>query len=353
MPDYYDVSRLDVRAEPAIPIVWQTLPDLVHEDSEQRQVRSRNFVNAPANETRFQLASGYTLPTGWTYRGGGRLRYRAILGQTIRLKFTATRAGVPNVDSNEFTITRQQAFIERLVPDRIVVGLGFNNTTQRVYVINSTDIDVSPVRRYINAFNIEGVEQVTESLDVTPPVGAPALAGGTFDGTHFWLCGTNEFRSESYLVKVNTDGTQNASYTVSQSPIQIESLTFDGTYIWGLDLRNRQLRKFSTSGVEQSGAITLPRATHTGDYTGYYFADAQYGLAYADNHFWIPQHHISAESWIFCCTTAGVRVRSRDVATEHAVSGVTYNPTTDNLWWIYDREDGDGNRYGILEAQQI
>lgn len=353
MPDYYDVCELRVESnDPPVPIVWQELPDLVLEDSNDRQVRSRNYVNEPANDTRFQLASGYTLPSGWTYRGGGVLRYRAILGQTIALKFTARRDGVPNVDSNEFTITRRHAFRENLIPNRIVLGLGFNQSSQRVYVLNTTDIGISPRRDYINSFNIEGVEQMSESLDVSDPTPIRP-AGGCFDGTHFWWCGGNNSRTESYLTKINSSGTLVEEYIITGNPINIESLTFDGTYIWGLDLRNYQIRKFNTSGVEQSGAITLPRGTHTGDYTGYYFTEAQYGLAYADNHFWIPQHHISAENWLFCCTTAGARVQNRDVETEHAVSGVTYNPTTDNLWWIYDRTDSENDRYGLLEAIQI
>lgn len=353
MPDYFDVCELRVQADnPPVPIVWQTLPDLVLEDSNQRQIRSRNYVNEPRSDTRFQLASGYTLPNGWTYRGGGRLRYRAILGQTIALKFTATRDGVPNVDSNEFTITRRHAFQENLIPNRIVLGLGFNQSTQRVYVFNTTDLDVNPRRDYINSFNIAGVEQLSESFDSSE--GSPIRpSGGCFDGTHWWWCGGNNNRSEAYLNKVNSSGELVNDYTIAESPIYIESLTFDGTYIWGLDIRNYQLRKFNTSGVEQSGAISLPRATHTGDYSGYYFPDAQHGLAFADNHFWIQQNHISSFSWIFCCTTSGTRVRTRDIETDGPVSGITYNPTTDNLWWIYDRENSEGARYGVLEAQQI
>lgn len=351
MPDYYDVCRLDVRAS-ILPIEWETLPDLTWEDSNRRQIRSRNYVNEPRSETRFQLASGYTLPDGWTYRGGGVLTYRAILGQTIHLKFTATRNNVPDVDSNEFSITRRHAFREDLVPDRIVTGLGFNQSSQKVYVFNHTDVDINPRRDWINTFNLEGVEQVTESLDVTDATPIRP-SGGCFDGTNFWWSGTNNSRSESYLSKVNSSGSLVSEYTVTGNPIEFESLTFDGTYIWVLDLRNYQIRKFSTSGVEQSGAITLSRAQHGGDYDGYDLPSGQFGLTYADSHFWIPQNHISTENWIFCCDTSGSRVRSRDVRTEHAVAGVTYNPTTDNLWWIYDRTDSDGNRFGILEAQQI
>lgn len=350
MPDYYDVCELRVQAnDPPVPIEWQTLPDLTWEDSNQRQVRSRNYVNEPASETRFRLASGYTLPTGWRYRGGGVLTYRAILGQTIALKFTARRSDVPDVDSNEFTITRRQAFIERLVPDRINIGLAFNDATQRVYVYNTTDVDVNPVRDFIAVFNINGNEQVSESVEVSD-INPAGRSGVGWDGTHFWVCG-HDSGGGGELTKINTDGTLNTRYTYSDG--EIESIAFDGTYLWGLDISQYQLRKFNTSGVEQSGTITLPRGTHTGDYSGYYFGQAQYGLAYADSHFWIPQHHISGETWIFCCDTSGSRVRNRDVETEHAVSGVTYNPTTDNLWWIYDRTDGESNRYGILEAQQI
>jgi len=354
MPDYFDVCELRVESDaPPVPIVWQPLPDLTWEDSNQRQIQSRNYVNEPASETRFELADGYTLPDGWTYRGGGRLNYRAILGQTIALKFTARRDGVPNVDSNEFTITRTHAFVENLIPNRIVLGLGFNQSSQRVYIFNTTDVDINPRLDYVNAFNIAGVEQLTESFESSE--GSPIRpSGGCFDGEHWWWCGGNNSRTEAYLNKVNGSGELVNSYTITGNPIYIESLTFDGTYLWGLDARNYQIRKFNLSGVEQSGAITLARATNYDDFDRYVLGEAQWGLVYADDHFWIPQNHFTGgNEHIFCCDTSGTRVRSRDVRTEHAVAGVTYNPTTDNLWWIYDRVDSEGARYGILQARQI
>lgn len=354
MPDYYDVCELQVRSDdPPVPIVWETIPNFTYEDSERRRLRSKNYINQPRSETTFQMASGYTLPDGWRIETGGRLFFNPILGRTVPVKITAMRAGVPNVDSNEFTITRKYAFRESLIPNRIVLGLGFNQASQRVYVFNTTDIGISPRRDYVNSFNLDGEEQITESVEVTN-VTPNRRYGGCFDGTNYWWCGGNNSLTESYLNKINSSGALVASYTVAGSPnIDIESLTFDGTYIWALDIRNYQIRKFNTSGVEQSGAITLPRATNLSDYTGYNFQLAQYGLTYADSHFWIPQHFIQNEEWIFCCSTSGVRVRNRDVETSFAVAGVTYNPTTDNLWWIYDREDDEGNRFGILNAQQI
>ncbi|MYB01983.1 MAG: hypothetical protein F4118_12385 [Acidimicrobiaceae bacterium] len=354
MPDYYDVCRLDVESDaPPVPIMWQELPDLEHEDSNNRQVRARNYVNEPRNETYFSLASGYTLPSGWSIRRGGVLRYQAILGQTIAVKYTANRQGVTDVDSNEFSITRTRAFQENLIPNRIVLGLGFNASTQRVYIFNTTDVDINPRQDYVNAFNIEGVEQLTESFESSQ--GSPIRpSGGCFDGTHWWWCGGNNSRTEAYLNKVNGSGALVNSYTITGNPIYIESLTFDGTYLWGLDARNYQIRKFNLSGVEQSGAITLARASHYDDFDRYNLGEAQWGLAYADDHFWIPQNHFTGgNERIFCCDTSGNRVSSRDIETEHAVAGVTYNPTTDNLWWIYDRTDDEGARYGILEAQQI
>jgi len=354
MPDYFDVCELRVESDaPPVPIEWQELPDLELEDSNNRQVRARNYVNEPRNETYFSLASEYTLPSGWSIRRGGVLRYQAILGQTIAVKYTANKEGVPDVNSNEFSITRRHAFQENLIPNRIVLGLGFNQSTQRVYIFNTTDVGITPRVDYINSFNISGVEQLLESFNSSD--GSPIRpSGGCFDGTNWWWCGGNNNRTEAYLNKVNSSGELVDDYTISQNPIYIESLTFDGTYIWGLDIRNYQLRKFSTSGVEQSGAISLPRAQHTGDYSGYYFSDAQHGLTYADSHFWILQAHISAETWIFCCDTSGNRVRSRDIEIDdNPPAGLTYNPTTGNLWWIHDRTSDDGGRYGVLEAQQI
>ena len=352
MPDYVDIATLEVRnILPAVPIVWETLPDIVREDSNRRQVRSRNYVNEPRAETRFRLAAGYTLPEGWTYRGGGVLNYRAILGQTVRLKFTAFRDNVPDVDSNEFRITREQAFISRLVPNRVNFALAFNNTTQRVYVFNATEPAINPVRHFIAVFDINGTEQLSESLEISD-INPAAMNGGAWDGTHFWAVG--HFTTDGgELRKITTAGVLEATYTYTGG--FIESIAYDGSHIWGLDIRTRQLRKFTTAGVELTAdTLTLPQAAHTNDFSGYSFGIGQYGLTYADGHWWIPQNHFTGgNERIFCCTTSGVRVQNRDVAVVNGVAGVTYNPATDNLWWIYDRTDADGGRYGVLEAQQI
>lgn len=354
MPDYYDITELRVRnVETVPPIVWERdIRDRTHTDSRERNFRTQNSVNEPRSDTTMTLADGYSFPDGWRMGQGGRLYYRAILGQSIPLKVTAHREGVPSVDSNEFRITRYRAFETPMVPSRIYVGLGFNNATQRLYLFNSeTDEDPD---QYINAFNIDGAEQLSESLNVRS-VSPPRLAGGCFDGTHFWLSGGNWNRTESYLKKIDASGSEVGDYTFSSNTgINIESLTFDGTYIWGLDLFGYKLRKFNTSGVEQSGTISLARAETATDYDGYWLTDAQYGLAYADGHFWIVQSHIAGETWIFCCDTSGTRVRSRDIEIDDdPPAGLTYNPTTDNLWWIHDRTNEDGNRYGTLEAKQI
>ena len=352
MPDYYDVCELRVTAtDPPVPIAWQELPDIVREDSNRRQVRSRNYVNEPRSETRLRLADGYTLPEDWTYRGGDVLNYRAILGQTVSLRFTAMRDNVPDVDSNEFSITREQAFVSRLVPNRVNFALALNNATQRVYVFNATEPAINPVRHFIAVFDLDGNEQLSESLEISD-INPAAMNGGAWDGSYFWAVG--HFTSDGgELRKITTAGVLDATYTYTGG--FIESIAYDGSHIWGLDIRTRKLRKFTTAGVEQTAsAITLPAAATTNDMSGYYFGIGQYGLTYADGHWWIPQNHFTGgNERIFCCTPAGVRVQSRDVEVVNGVAGVTYNPTTDNLWWIYDRTDDGGSRYGVLEAQQI
>lgn len=355
MPDYFDVCRLDVRAtDPAIPIEWQTLPDLEWEDSNSRQIRSRNYVNEPADATRFELADGYSLPSGWTYRGGGRLNYAAILGQTIALKFTARRDGVPDVDSNEFTITRRQAFIARLVPNRIFVGAAFNDTLGRIYVYNSTDLSVTPVRRWISSFNTEGTEQLSESIEVAD-VDAYTGSGVAWDGTRFWTCGRDSILSRRNLTVINTDGTQHEVYDYTGG--YIESIAYDGSAMWGLDISQRQLRKFSLAGVEDTDAtITLPRATTTADMEGFYFGVGQHGLTWGDGHWWIPQFHITGHHYVFCADTDGNAVSSRhfevpfDVGT---IVGVAFQASQDNIWYILDGEDDEGNRFGVIEVQHI
>lgn len=352
MPDLFDVTELRVQAtDPVVPIVWETIPNRVHEDSNNRSFRTQNYCNEPRDEITMSLATGYTFPSGWRMGRNGRLFYRAILGRSVALKVTASRQGVPSVDSNEFTITRRQAFIERLVPNRINLGLAFNNTTQRVFVYNTTDVDITPVRDYINVFDINGNEQTSESVEVSD-INPQGRSGIAWDGSHFWVCGHYDAGSGGEFKKIDADGTLDSTYTYTGG--EIESVAFDGTYIWGLDIRQYQLRKFNTSGVEQTGAVSLASATNFDDFSRYYFSQAQYGLTYADGHFWIPQSHFTGGvNKIFCCTTAGVRVSSRDIDVDHGVSGVTYNPTTGNLWWILDRTDDDDNRYGILNAKQI
>ena len=343
----YDVIEVLVRNINRIPIVWQTLSDRVSDNSNRRSIRLRNFVNEPSDETTFALATGYTLPSDWTFNSTGRLRYRPILGQTINLKFTAMRQGVPNVDSNEFSITRRQAFIERLVPNRIVLALGFNQTTQRVYILNTTDIGVTPVRNFINSFDIDGNEQLSESIELADSVIPRNNNGMTFDGTHFYLCGKDGsfYGGTGYLNKIDTDGDLAGEYTYSGG--WIESLTFDGTSLWGLDVApvsgNYGLRKFSTIGVEDTEArLNLPN-------TSWYLSRAQYGLGYGDSCFWIPQ----ANTHIRCLNADGTRDTIRDISVQAGVAGVTFNNTTENLWWIRDLEDDDENRYGVLEAEHV
>ena len=349
MPDYYDVCELQVRAnDPPVPIVWTTISDLTWEDSERRQIRSRSYVNQPRQETTFRLADGYTIPDNWTLGTGGRLYYRPILGQTIPVRITAQRAGVPNVDSNEFSITRRQAFVSQLIPDRINIGLEFNNATQRVYVFNTTTAevanDVGHVQDFITVFNTDGDEQVSESLEVSLNVPERASCIG-FDGTHVWLAGKDSgfYTGTGGLWKYTTAGTRTAQYSYTNG--RLEGLAYDGTYMWGLDISNATLRAFNLSGVEQTTrSVQLPR---TGD-DRFHFSDAQYGFAYGDGHFWIVQ---SSPSWkIRCVTTAGVPVTSRDITIEHGCAGVAYNPTTRNLWYILDR---DNPRRGILRTQRI
>ncbi|MXZ00220.1 hypothetical protein F4Y93_06055 [Candidatus Poribacteria bacterium] len=353
MPDRSDVVVVSVRdTDVDEPIVWSPLPHLTLEDSTRRRVRLKDYINPPVGEARFELHPDYTLPSGWRLRDNGNLLYNAILGQTIQLRFNATR-GSESGYSDILRITREQAFISRLVPNRLPLGLAFNTTAQRVLLYNATDIGITPVRYFITSFDINGNEQVSESVEISD-IEPERAAGIGFDGTYFWICGSDPSGGGD-IIKINADGTLNATYTYVGG--EIESLAYDGTSMWALDIYNRQLRKFSTSGVEDTTAVVnLPLAADVSDQTGYYTGRAQYGLTYGDGHFWIIQHHIQTRLYIFCTTPAGVAVPSRHVDIsdpDFSSAGCTYNPTTRNLWWVIDGTDDGGSRFAELRAQQI
>lgn len=354
MPDLSDVVVVNVRdTDVDEPIVWEPLPALTHEDATRRRIRLKDYVNPPVGSVRFALLDDYSLPSGWNLTNNGNLHYNAILGRTIRLRFRATR-GSETGDSSELSITREQAFVSSLVPNRINVGLAFNDATDRVYVYNSTDLDVTPVRRWISSFNTEGTEQLSESIEVAD-VDAYTGSGVAWDGTRFWTCGRDSILSRRNLTVINTDGTQHAVYDYTGG--YIESIAYDGSAMWGLDINQRQLRKFSLAGVEDTDAtITLPQATTTADMEGFYFSVGQHGLEWGDGHWWIPQFHITGHHYVFCADTDGNAVSSRhfevpfDVGT---IVGVAYNPSTRNMWYILDGEDDEGARFGTLRVHQI
>lgn len=353
----YDVIEVHVEnLDPDVPIEWQPLPHLTWEDSNRRRVRLKDYINNPVSLARFELHPDSELPDGWNLRDNGNLLYNAILGRTVELRFNATR-GSESAYSDTLRITRRQAFVTRLIPNRINLGLAFNEANQRVIVYNTTDVGISPVRDFISVFDLDGNEILAESIEVSDhnPAGRSGVA---FDGTNYWVCGHGSSHSPANELRViSPAGALLHTYTYSGG--EIESVVYDGSAIWGLDIRSAgsrgKLRKFSLSGVENtSAAITLPQAASLQDMTGFYFGAAQYGLAWGDGHFWIIQSHIQGRRYVFCVTTAGVPVPSRHVHIPEAppCAGCTFNPTTENLWYILDGTDDTG-RFGKLEATQI
>ncbi len=350
------VAIISLTVIATVPVVWEDLPNLTHEDGNRRQLRLRDYVNAPRGQLNFELHPDYTLPSGWRLSRTGNLAYNAVVGRTIVLRFKATR-GSESAYSGELRITRHVAFVTRLIPNRINLGLTFNNTlnAQRVIAYNTTDLDVNPVRDFISVFNLAGDEQVSESHEVSDdnPEGRSGIG---FDGTYYWVCG-HDVAGGGTLKKFNTDGTVAATYTYTGG--EIESIAFDGTAMWGLDIDRRQLRKFSTAGVEDTtAAVTLPRATTAADMNGIYLPGGQYGLEWADGHWWIPQFHIEGvqHHYVFCFTTAGVAVPTRHFAvpiTPGTIVGLAYNPSTGDMWYMLDGEDSEGARFGTLRVHQI
>ena len=327
MPDYYDVCELRVESDaPLVPIVWQELPNLVWTDTEDRQIRSRNYVNEPRSDTRFQLASGYTLPEGWTYRGGGRLNYQAILGQTVRLKFTATRDGVPNVDSNEFTIRHQGGFTVALEPSREYTDLAYDQTAGTIWLLNHYESARTYV--YLNNFNVDGSEIVANAFRPFTIANASGLAWA--NGT---LYATQVVSGETGgTVYAATPGGTTTSWTFTGG--KIVGLAYDGTYLWMLDSQANAIRAFTLTGTEQtSEQISVP----------WEFADAgsgnvRYvyrGFAYGNDLFWIAYPETSQ---IRVMNRSGAWAAGRDItAATNAILGIAYDNANDILWYqLYD-----------------
>ena len=327
MPDYYDVCELRVESDaPLVPIVWQELPNLIWTDTEQRQIRSRNYVNEPRSDTRFQLASGYTLPEGWTYRGGGRLNYRAILGQTVRLKFTATRDGVPNVDSNEFTIRHQGGFTVALEPSREYTDLAYDQTAGTIWLLNHYETTRNNV--FLNNFNVDGSEIVANAFRPFSIANASGLTwvNGTLYVTQLTSGETGG------TVYAATPGGSTTSWTFTGG--NCVGLAYDGTYLRMLDAQANTIRAFTLAGVEQtSQEITVPWtfSYSAGGNLGYVYR----GFAYGDGHYWIawPEN-----SQIRVITPSGAWAAGRDISTAtNAILGIAYDNANDILWYqLYD-----------------
>jgi len=353
----YDVLVANIRHISDEPIIWDPLPHLTFEDSNERRFRLRDYVNAPRGETTFELHPDYELPNNqWRLFDSGTLRYRPIIGRTVGLRFNAIR-GNQTAYSDTLRITREVAFVTHLVPNRVFLGAAFNESTARLYIYNGTAPFVSPVRRWISSFDLEGNEQPTESKEVTT-VDAAAHSGVGFDGTRWWLCGRDRLAAIRNLVTINLDGTQEEVYTYTGG--DIESIAYDGTSMWGLDITNRQLRKFSLSGVEDTDAtVTLSRATTTQDMEGFYFSQAQYGLTYGDGHWWIPQYHITGHHYVFCADTDGNAVSSRHFEVPFGaeaggtIVGVAWQENLRNIWHVHDLENDEGDRVGTIRVHHI
>ena len=353
----YDVLTANVRYIPSVPIIWDPLPHLTFEDSNERRLRLRDYVNAPRGATTFELHPDYELPNDqWRLFESGTLRYRPIIGRTVNLRFNALRGNL-TAYSDTLRITREVAFITHLVPNRVFLGCALNETTARLYIYNATAPGVSPVRFWISSFNLEGNEIPTESQEVTS-VNEAGRSGVGFDGTRWWVCGRDRLAAIRNIVTINLDGTQEAVYTYSGG--DIESIAYDGTAMWGLDIINRQLRKFSLEGVEDTDAtITLARAQNTLDQEGFYFTQGQYGLAWGDGHWWIPQYHISGHHYIFCTDTSGNAVSNRHFEVPFGTDaggtcvGIAWQNNQRNIWHIHDYETDDGDRVGTIRVRHI
>ena len=350
----YDTLVANIRWIPDIPIIWDPLPHLTFEDSNERRFRLRDYVNAPRGQTTFELHPDYELPNDqWRLFDSGTLRYRPIIGRTVGLRFNALRGNLTEY-SDTLRITREVAFITRLVPNRLFLGAAFNESTSRLYIYNGT---LTAARFWISSFDLEGNEQPTESQEVTA-INETAHSGMGFDGTRWWVCGRDRLASDRDIVTINLDGTQEAVYDYTGG--DIESIAYHGGAMWGLDIINRQLRKFSLEGVEDTDAtITLARAQNTLDQEGFYFTQGQYGLTRGDGHWWIPQYHISGHHYIFCADDDGNAVSSRHFEVPFGTEaggtcvGVAWQANQRNLWHIHDIETDDGDRVGTIRVKHI
>jgi len=316
------------------PIVWDTLPTLDYNNGRRKLVRLTDYIVGDTDRITFALSAATPFPSDGNYTlngNNGRLRFNPVVNETVTLEFVATR-GPHTATSGTLTIKRGRVATLDLTPSRIYLGMAFDQGNDTFWVFSASLGNVRPTLRYLDSFNVNGNQNTGESIIFdSGAVGGWILpnraTGIAHDGTDLWISGSNT-GGGGELVKINTSGMQIARYTYP-APWQIESLSYDGTYIWGLDTATRSIKAFNSQGVNQS---SLQVNLNASDFS---FDDAQYAMTQGDNHFyvWNPGDRIK------CVNRSSQRITSRDILLPSRISsnatfyGLVYNNDTDRVWY--------------------
>tara|TARA_Y100000389_G_C17362518_1_gene464539 strand:+ start:129 stop:1001 length:873 start_codon:yes stop_codon:yes gene_type:complete len=136
---------------------------------------------------------------------------------------------------------------------------------ERVYLkggVYETTVSTYPLAK--TSFKYLGTNFTTAAQDTTPQ-------GITWDGTYFWVGGSNSTK----VLKYNSSGVFVSSFSVSSQVATVKGVINDGTYIWVLDSYTNKVHKYSQAGVYQNVFWTFSEGTESK------------GLTFDGTHVWV------------------------------------------------------------------
>lgn len=328
-----DTGVINVVSDPIIS--WNPLGSIRHSGGAPSSVDLPLFINNYTEEVVITVHVDTPLPSGFTLSPSGVLTYSPIIARSIILKFVAT-LGNQVAESDSLLISQNIVSTFTLTPNRIYLDIAFDQDNDKLWLFSASTINVNPTVRYIDSFNLDGTHNIADSLvfnsgmltgdDWIIPNQASGMA--YVDGD-FWICGS---RPGGDILKMTASGQEIDTYSV-QSTHQIDSLTYDGTYLWGLDIATRRIRAYNTgTGAEVTSAtIALLSSEFTFNTSG------RHAITQGDGHFWIRDNNTSI---LKCVGSNGRRVGEREVSVlshQTAAFGMIYNNDTQNLWYATSR----------------
>lgn len=311
------------------PIVWSDLPSRTYTDGNLKSINIVNYVNRPRNHVSLAVDADTPFPSAGNYRfrsGGRSIRFNPQPGKTVTLRFIATR-GRHTSTSSDLTITRETLTEMSLTPSRTLIDTEWDQNASKLWVYSASLRNVNPTVRYLDSFGIDGSHNMGDSLVFDSgmisssdwPI--PSIDSGMCcdDEGHFYISGRDE-EGGGEVVKINDRGNEVNRYSYS-APAQLDAMSFDGTYIWALDVANRNIRCYNMNFVEQNSQRVSLHSSQFG-----FSTDGIAAMVKGGDYFYIRGND---GGLIKCVNDSGSRETSRDVSLPTARTSV-YGLAFDN-----------------------